>query len=86
MKKILLLPLVLALAGCYQSDSSHRDETPGEKAGRAAYQAQQDAKKAAKELSQEVKSFRHDAKEGYEEQKRKDQERKAEKPDPTDAR
>jgi hypothetical protein len=78
MKKNIWLPLVLVLAlgGCYQGDSAHRDETPGEKAGRAAYQAQQDAKKAAKELSTDLKAFGRDAHEGYEKQKQKDQEKK----------
>ena len=93
MKKNLMLPLAVAcglaaLAGCNQGEPAHRDETPGEKAGRAAYQAQQDAKKAAKKLSDDLKTFGHDAREGYQEQKQKDQERKA--PDsrdiPKDAR
>ena len=67
------------LAGCSYGTDAHRDqskETPGEQVGRAAYLAKKDAQKAADELSRDVKSFRHDAKEGYQEEKQKIQERK----------
>ena len=63
------------LAGCNYSDSAHRDdrkETPGEQVGHAAYLAKKDAKKAAEEISQDLKSFKHDAHEGYQEEKQKD--------------
>ncbi len=69
----------ITLLGC-NSDTAHRDDhnqTPGEQVGRAAYVAKQDAKKAAKELSQDLKSFRHDAQEGYQEEKQKHEREKA---------
>jgi hypothetical protein len=65
---------IAILAGCNYGNSAHRDdpkETPGEQAGRAAYDVQKGAKKAAKELAQDLKSFRHDAHEGYQEEKQK---------------
>jgi hypothetical protein len=80
--KIFAVALTLAvLAGCNWGDA-HRDdshEPPGKVAGREAYQVEQDAKKAAKEVSKDLKSFSHDAREGYQEQKKKDQQQR--KPD-----
>jgi hypothetical protein len=77
-----------ALAGCNQGNSAHRDDpqgTPGEQVGHAAYVAEKDAKKAVKEVAQDVKTFSHDAREGFKEEKQKDQEHKTAPPS-TDAR
>jgi len=66
------------LAGCNWGHSARRDDphaTPGEQVGRAAYVAEKNAKKAATELAQDVKTFSHDAREGFKETKQKDQER-----------
>jgi hypothetical protein len=71
------------LGGCNSSNSAHRDEqkeTPGEKAGRAAYEAQKDLKKAGKEITQDLKDFRRDARAGYDEAKQKHEEKKAADP------
>jgi hypothetical protein len=78
--KILSVTIVLAaLVGCQPEPSAQNPDhrpTPGEAAGRTAYEVQQGAKKAAKELSKDLKSFGHDAREGFDEQKRKDLEKK----------
>ena len=66
---------VVALAGC----ADERQKTPGEAAGQAAYTVKKDAEKAAKEIKKDLKSFTHDAKEGYQEAKQKEQIRKTEK-------
>ncbi len=82
MKMIGALLMLAALAGCNSVDSAHRDdshETPGQVAGREAYEVQKDAKKAAKEISKDLKSFSRDAHEGFQEQKQKEESRK--KPD-----
>jgi len=65
------------LAGCNLGNSAHRDDhqvTPGEQAGHAAYVVEKDAKKAAKEVAQDLKTFSHDAREGFKDEKQKDQE------------
>jgi hypothetical protein len=65
-----------ALAGCNLGNSAHRDDhqaTPGEQAGHAAYVVEKDAKKAAKEVAQDLKTFGHDAREGFKDEKQKDQ-------------
>jgi hypothetical protein len=58
--------------GC-DSRASDRHETPGEAAGRAAYNVEKESKKAAKELSKDLKTFGHDARQGFESEKRKDE-------------
>jgi len=58
------------LTGC------DKDKTPGETAGHVAYQVEKGAKKVAKEVGKEVKSFSHDAKEGFQDAKKKDIEKK----------
>lgn len=72
------------LAGCSNSNPSHRGETPGEQVGRAAYDAQKDIKKGAKEVTKDLKQFRHDAQAGYQEEKQRQQakpdERRSEPP------
>jgi hypothetical protein len=74
--KILVVAFSLAfLAGCNTDDNARRDDhkqTPGEAVGKATYEIQKDAKKAAKEISKDLKSFGRDAKEGYQQQKQKD--------------
>ncbi len=81
--KIFAVALTLAvLAGCNWGDA-HRDdshEPPGKVAGREAYQVEQDAKKAAKEVSKDLKDFSQDAHKGFQEEKQKDQERKNDEP------
>jgi hypothetical protein len=67
---------LISLAGCNSKDSADHQQTPGEAAGHAAYEAQKDAKKVAKEAAKEIKSFAHDAKEGFQDAKKKDVERK----------
>ena len=67
------------LGGCNWGKSAHRDDhqetpgTPGEKVGQAAYKVQKGAEKAAKELQHDLKTFSHDAREGFKEEKQKDQ-------------
>jgi len=61
---------VILLTGC------DRDKTPGETAGHVVYQVEKGAKKVAKEVGKEVKSFSHDAKEGFQDAKQKDIEKK----------
>ena len=77
---LLAVTLFLVLsAGCYRRDADRRDDnrtTPGEAAGKAAYTIQQGAKKAAKEIGKDLKTFGHDARQGFQEQKQKDLERK----------
>jgi hypothetical protein len=61
------------LGGCYSGDSAREErKTPGEIAGQAAYDIQKGAKKASKEISKDLKSFGHDAREGYHEEKAKE--------------
>ena len=70
---------MILLAGCTWSRQDRGDDhhqTPGETAGRAAYDIQKNAKKAAKEAAKEIKSFGRDAREGFQEEKHKDIERK----------
>ena len=67
--------LLMILAGCRSEDSDRR-QTPGEAAGHVAYEVEKGTKKAAKELSKDLKSFSHDAKEGFQDAKQKDIERK----------
>jgi hypothetical protein len=62
----------VALAGCNSSNSSDHQQTPGEAAGHAAYEVQKDAKKVAKEAAKDIKTFAHDAKEGFKDAKEKD--------------
>lgn len=75
----------LILAGCERGDSAHRDDrrSPGESAGQAAYEVQKDAKKAAKELGDDLKTFRHDAREGYKDAQEKDRARRQHEPEKT---
>jgi uncharacterized protein HemX len=76
MKVALCIAISCFLAGCNQQDSANRDdrhETPGQQAGKAAYEVEKGAKKAAKELDHDVKTFAHDAHEGFKQQKEKDQ-------------
>ena len=69
---------VVGLASCRRDPQRADDHhtTPGEAAGKAAYEIKEGAKKAAKEIGKDIKSFSRDAKEGYQEQKQKDLERK----------
>ena len=89
MKTLAVVFCALTLAGCNVGDSARRGdrkETPGEQAGRAAYEVKEGAKKAATEVAKDLKSFRQDAREGYSEEKQKAQERKTAPPPSTDAR
>ena len=75
--------MLAVLAGCSSGNSARRDDqnaTPGEKVGHAVYVAEKDAKKAVKEVAQDVKTFSHDTREGFKEEKQKDQGR-VKKPD-----
>jgi hypothetical protein len=75
--KILAIAFVLTfIAGCNRDD---HHQTPGEVAGKTAYEVQKDVKKASKELSKDLKSFGHDAREGFQEARQKDLQRKKEK-------
>ena len=72
--KILVVAMAMAvLAGCSKDD--HRT-TPGDIAGRTAYYAEKGTKKAAKEVGHDLKTFSHDAQQGFEDAERKDLERK----------
>ena len=85
MKIFLVAVAAAVLAGCGWGDSAHRDEhrtTPGEAAGKATYYLQKDAKKAAKELGHDLKTFGHDAHEGFQDAKQKDVEKKKAKEQP----
>ena len=75
-----VIAISLVLAGCSRNDRSRDDhhQTPGEAAGKAAYEMEKNAKKAAKEVSKDVKTFAHDARQGFQEAKQKDTERKKE--------
>lgn len=73
--RIAIVASVTLLAACSRDD---RRQTPGETAGHAAYEIEKGTKKAAKEVSKDVKSFAHDARQGFEEAKQKDAERKRE--------
>jgi hypothetical protein len=67
------------LMGCSSRDSANRDDhpsTPGTVAGHAAYVIEKDAKKVAKEAAKDIKSFGHDAHEGFQNAKEKDLARK----------
>jgi hypothetical protein len=68
----------LILVGCGRADSDRRDEkhSAGESAGKAAYDVQKGAKKAAKELNDDLKNFRHDAQQGYKEEQARDRARR----------
>ncbi len=85
MKTLAVVFSLIALAGCNTGDSAHRDkfssQLPGEAAGKAAYDVQKGAKKAAKELSKDLKSFGQDARQGFQEEKQKDQTRKKDEPE-----
>jgi hypothetical protein len=82
--KIFVVPFAFAaflaiLTGCGSRDSANRDEhptTPGTAAGHAAYVIEKDAKKVAKEAAKDIKTFGHDAHEGFQDAKQKDLERK----------
>ncbi len=76
---VVVVGTLTLMIGCNMSDTAHRDDrkpTPGEQVGRAAYVAKEDAKKAAKEVTQDLKSFRQDAREGYQEEKVKHEKEK----------
>jgi len=78
--KILVVALSLAVVGgCNRNDSANRDDhqtTPGTVAGHAAYVIEKDAKKVAKEAAKDLKTFGHDAHEGFQDAKQRDLERK----------
>ncbi|HEY3835316.1 MAG TPA: hypothetical protein VGL72_02040 [Bryobacteraceae bacterium] len=75
--RILAIALLLTFtAGCSRDD---RHQTPGEAAGKAAYNIEKGVKKASKEISKDVKSFSRDAHQGFQEEKKKDLQRKREK-------
>jgi hypothetical protein len=76
MKTLVIVVALAALSGCNSSSSADHQETPGEAAGHVAYEVQKDAKKAAKEAAKDIKSFSHDAKDGFQDAKQKDAERK----------
>jgi hypothetical protein len=77
--KILVIAIsFLALAGCYSDTAKREDrhDSPGEATGKAAYNIQKEAKKAAHEAAKDLKTFGHDAREGFQNAKQKDVDRK----------
>ena len=78
--RILGITLLLTFAaGCSRDREEQRHQTPGEAAGKAAYNIEKGVKKASKEISKDLKSFSKDAKQGFQEEKQKDIEHKREK-------
>ena len=68
---------VVALAGCTRQDRRDQANDAARQAGQAAYKASHDAEKAAKELGQKLDEASHHAKEGWDDAKHQDQEKKA---------
>ena len=74
-----LAMFLTGFVGCNQNDAAKKDDhpkTPGEAAGHAAYVIEKETKKVAKEAAKDLKTFGHDAKEGFQKAKEKDLEKK----------
>jgi hypothetical protein len=68
----LILAATIGLGACNRRDSTHRDEPAARKAGRAAYNLEQELKRDARVAAEKLRRAGKEAREGWNEAKHDD--------------
>ena len=68
--------VALGMISCTRNDAPRRDGSAARQAGRDAYKATQEIKRGAKEAEKELRNAGKDVREGWNEAKRKDADRR----------